>query len=50
MPKNPELVQKLNEVIRRENHKGYLIYMWGKEKGTIDGVYRSKMERKAKQG
>jgi len=49
MPKNPELVQKLNEVIKRESHKGYLLYIWGRTKGTIDGVYRSPMKKQKKE-
>ena len=45
MPKHAELVQKLNP-IKREEHKGYFLYLYGMEKGIIDGVYRSKIVRK----
>ena len=45
MPKNAELVQKMQKVIRRSDHKGYMLYCWGEQPGTIDGVYRSPLSK-----
>lgn len=41
MPKNPELVVRLDKPILRET--GYMYYTWSQKKGEIDGVYRAKM-------
>ena len=46
MAKNAELVLRFDNPIKRDTT--YFYYLMGKEKGIIDGVYRSKMTTRKK--
>ena len=45
MKNNIEIIYKIDDIIRE---KGYLYFVSGQEKGTIDGIYRTKMGRNKK--